>query len=99
MQHLAAAFPRAAWRQQSDAAYTMALADAGVSPDVLNRAVRHIIREHDELPAVADIIRTCLTVEHQNAPAWRCPECGSDIVSVIDGRVVLCHDCEWEVGA
>jgi len=53
---LAAAFPRSAWRAQSDAAYTMALLSAGLTADEVNVAVRDLIRTRTELPTVADII-------------------------------------------
>ena len=52
---LAAAFPRSAWRAESDA-YTMGLMSAGIAPDEASVAVRNLVHESTELPTVADII-------------------------------------------
>ena len=53
---LAAAFPRAAWRAESDAAYTMGLMSAGVAPDEASMAVRNLVHEFTQLPTVADVL-------------------------------------------
>lgn len=94
---LAAAFPRSAWRAESDAAYTMGLMSAGIAPDEASVAVRNLVHESTDLPTVADIIievrrlRTEATVA-----AFRCPSCGSDRIAAAQGVVLLCWDCDWE---
>lgn len=94
---LAAAFPRAAWRAQSDAAYTMALVSAGVAAHEVNAAVRDLVHSSDELPTVADIIAVVKRVRVAAVvAALQCPSCGSGVVAAIGGRVVLCFDCDWE---
>ena len=97
VRHLAAAFPRASWRQDSDAAYAMALMNAGVTSDELGPAVADLVAEADNLPTVAEILaavrrrRRADTVE-----ALRCPACGSALIAVSESRVILCFDCDWE---
>jgi len=94
---LAAAFPRAAWRAQSDAAYTMALLSSSLSADEVNVAVRDLIRTSTELPTVADIITMVKEMRMKaTMNALRCPSCGSALVAAVGGRVVLCFDCDWE---
>ena len=94
---LAAAFPRSAWRAQSDAAYTMALLSSSLSADEVNVAVRDLIRTSTELPTVADIITMVKEMRMKaTMNALRCPSCGSALVAAVGGRVVLCFDCDWE---
>lgn len=96
---LAAAFPRAAWRAESDAAYTMGLMSAGVAPDEASMAVRNLVHEFTQLPTVADVLDEVQRLRSQaTVAAFRCPACRSDLVAAIDGRVVLCFDCDWEAG-
>lgn len=94
---MAAAFPRAAWRTESDAAYTIALVDSGATPEEVNAAVRTLISTEKQLPCPATILETIATQRHREArEAWRCPSCGSDKVAVIDSSPVLCFDCDWQ---
>lgn len=97
MRLLAAAFPRAAWKAESDAAYTIALVDAGVSADEVSAAVRQLVRTEEQLPTIATIIEAVRQMRHdERAAAWRCPACGSDKVAVTDATVRLCFDCDWQ---
>jgi len=93
---LAAAFPRAAWKVDSDAVYAMALAGEGISPAVARAAIRKLITEQMELPPVALVLRACREVEAEHLiKDWACPVCGSAMVSgIIDGPAV-CFDCDW----
>lgn len=94
---LAAAFPRSAWRAESDAAYTMGLMSAGIAPDEASVAVRNLVHESTELPTVADVIAEVRRLRTQaTVAAFRCPECGSDLVAAFKGVVLLCWDCDWE---
>ena len=94
---LAAAFPRAAWRDESDAVYAMALMDAGVAPDVLARAIRRVVKQSQYLPTVAELLKVCAAVKlEEDAASWRCPRCGSDKVTVFAGVVNWCAECDWE---
>jgi hypothetical protein len=96
---LAAAFPRAAWRQESDAAYSMALIDSGATPEEVNAAVRTLIRTEEQLPSVATILDAIADYRRDHVQqTWRCPACGSDKVAVIDSTPVLCFDCDWTPG-
>ncbi len=94
---LAAAFPRSAWRTKSDAVYTMALCDAGFTPDVVAAGVRTVILEQTELPSIAALIAVCRQVRaDEAAKGWRCPSCGSTSVCVVDERPVWCGTCDWK---
>jgi hypothetical protein len=94
---LAAAFPRAAWRPESDAAYSMALIDSGATPEEVNAAVRTLIRTEEQLPSVATILDAIAGHRRDDVQqAWRCPSCGSDKVAVLDSTPVLCFDCDWQ---
>ena len=96
---LAAAFPRSAWRAESDAAYTMGLLSAGVTPDEVSTAVRNLVHNHSELPTVADVLEEVRQIRiNSMVAAFRCPKCRSDLVAAVDGKVVLCFECDWEVG-
>lgn len=97
MRLLAAAFPRSAWRTESDAAYTMALLDAGTNAATVGLAVRKLIREADALPTIAELLTACRRVRAEDALAqWRCPGCGSDKVAGYAGGPAVCFDCDWE---
>lgn len=94
---LAAAFPRASWRADSEAVYVMALAEEGVTPDAARSGVRKLIRESMELPPVAAVLRSCREVAaEQLIHDWRCPLCGSEKVAGIVGGPGVCFDCVWE---
>ena len=100
MRHLAAAFPRASWRADSDAAYTMALMNAGVTPAELGPAVADLVAEAEHLPTVAEILAVVRRRRHRAVvEALRCPACASDLVAVSESKVILCFDCDWEAGA
>ncbi len=93
---IAAAFPRAAWRTESEAIYTMALAQAGVSADVAKRAAAALICEELELPPVALVLRRCREISAGVAIAsFRCPKCGSERVAGTIGGPGVCFDCDW----
>lgn len=92
---LAAAFPRASWRTESEAVYTMALTAEGVPASVARAAIAELIREEMELPPVALLLRRCRlidVIEHD----WQCPECGSHLICGTAGGPGICGDCEWE---
>ncbi len=94
---LAAAFPRSAWKADSDAAYTLALIDAGASSHEVQAAVRLAIQQFDQLPTVADLLGI---VKEQRPPIFYvCPACESQRIAVIDGEPVLCFDCDWAKGS
>jgi len=97
---LAAAFPRSAWRAESDAAYTMGLLSAGVTPGEVSVAVKNLVHNYSELPTVADVVDEVERIRTDTVvAALRCPKCSSDLVAAVDGRVVLCFECDWEAGA
>jgi len=94
---LAAAFPRAAWRDESEAAYTMALMDAGATPEEVNAAVRYAIQNEEQLPAVATLLQFGKTLRREElVKSWRCPKCGADNVAVDRGTIALCFECDWQ---
>ena len=94
---LAAAFPRASWRAESEAVYVMALAQAGVTAAVARKAIARLITEEMELPPVALLLRRCREVScERELSAWRCPECGSRLVAGTLGGPGVCFDCTWE---
>jgi hypothetical protein len=75
----------------------MALAEEGIMPEVARSAIRLLIREADELPTVASLLRTCRRVHaEQTVFDWRCPLCGSEKVAGIVGGPAVCFDCVWE---
>ena len=94
---LAAAFPRAAWRDESDAAYAMALMDAGVAPDLLARVIGRVVKQSEYLPTVAELLKVCAAVKREEIEAsWRCPRCGSKNVGVHSDVVAWCMACHWD---
>jgi hypothetical protein len=94
---LAAAFPRASWRQDSEAVYVMALMQERVSPGVARSAIAQLIREEMELPPVALMLKRCRETNAREAQRdWRCPECGSHLVAGSIGGPGVCFDCVWE---
>lgn len=94
---IGAAFPRSAWSKASEAVYVMALIDEGAAPTVVRQAVRALIREEDELPTPARLIRRCREVASGGEfYDWRCPECSSIRVVGSIGGPGWCPDCEWE---
>jgi len=95
---LAAAYPRASWTKASDAAYTMALVDAGLDGAEVAVAVRWAIQHLDELPTVAKLIAVSREQAAEAMRAsWRCPRCGeNDKICVWGGRVVDCGGCGYE---
>ena len=92
---LAAAFPRAAWRAESEAVYAMALAKYGVTPDVARAAVAELIRDEYELPPVAQLLAHCRSAALKGVEDVRCPGCGSALIAV-DHGCGLCFDCDWQ---
>lgn len=94
---LAAAFPRASWKTDSEAVYVMALTQARIPADVAQRAVATLITEEMMLPPVALVLRRCReTQAGRDFFDWACPACGSDKVAGIVGGPGLCFDCDWE---
>jgi len=94
---LAAAFPRASWRQESEAVYVMSLAADRISPVVARAAVARLVREEMELPPVALLLRRC----REEAAAsslydWRCPQCGSLRTAGSIGGPGVCFGCDTE---
>ena len=92
---LAAAFPRAAWRAESEAVYAMALARYGVTPAVARAAISELIREQYDLPPVAQVLAYCHAASLRGVADVHCPECDSALVAVDAGRG-LCFDCDWQ---
>lgn len=77
----------------------MALCDAGVAPDILAVAIRDVIAARDELPTVAKLLAYCRDAETRElSRSWVCPECGSELVAVLNNSPVLCFDCDWQPG-
>jgi predicted RNA-binding Zn-ribbon protein involved in translation (DUF1610 family) len=75
----------------------MALAEDGVTPTAARGAVRQLIRESEELPTVALLLRTCRSVAFkESSREWKCPNCGSDKVAGIVSGPAVCFDCEWQ---
>ena len=94
---LSAAFPRAAWKQDSEAVYTMALGQAGVAPSIARRAIARLITEETELPPVSLILKRCReTVAADYFRDLRCPACASSLVAGTIGGLAVCFDCDWE---
>lgn len=94
---IGSAFPRSSWGRSSEAVYVMALMDEGVTPAVVRQAVRTIIREEDELPTPARVIRRCHEVASGDAfHDWHCPDCSSIRVVGTIGGPGWCPDCDWE---
>lgn len=94
---LAAAFPRSSWRDESDAAYTLALTTAGVNAPSVGAAIASLIHEESELPTVALILRRCRELSAQRQQAtWYCPECRSTRIAGTVGGTGVCFDCDWE---
>jgi hypothetical protein len=93
---LAAAFPRASWRMESDAVYVGALVNEGVPAVVARKAVGRLVAEEMELPPVALLLRTCREVgAGEDFYEWRCPVCQSTNVAGTVGGPGICFDCEW----
>lgn len=96
---LAAAFPRQSWRAESEAVYVMALASQDIDAVTARAAVAKLVLEETELPPVALVVRRCREMTASEALATaRCPQCGSQLVAVVDGNVNLCFDCDWQAG-
>jgi len=94
---IGSAFPRNAWTKATEAVYVMALMDEGVPVPVARQAIRELIREEDELPPPARVIRRCHEVAAGDEfTDWHCPECGSARVIGTIGGSGWCPDCEWE---
>jgi hypothetical protein len=93
---IGSAYPRNAWGKPTEAVYVMALMDEGIPPVVVRQAVRYIIREEDELPTPARLIRRCHEVAGQEMHDWHCPECSSVRVIGTIGGPGWCPDCDWE---
>lgn len=75
----------------------MALAEEGVTPAAARGSVRLLIRESDNLPTVAAVLRAARAVaSEQIIHDWRCPLCGSEKVAGIIGGPGVCFDCVWE---
>lgn len=94
---LAAAWPRASWKADSEAVYVMALTQERVPAVVARKSIASLITTEMELPPVALVIRRCREVASgEEFYDWRCPECGSEKVAGTIGGAGLCFDCEWE---
>ena len=94
---LAAAFPRASWRQESEAVYVMALAQQQVTATVARRAIADLITNEMELPPVALVLARCReAAASDDFYDWRCPSCGSTLVAGSIGGPGICFDCTWE---
>lgn len=94
---LAAAFPRAAWRQDSEAVYVMAIAHESIDPATARGAIADLIRNELDLPPVALVIRRCLEYSAKAAQReWSCPNCGSKLVAGVVNGPGLCFDCDWQ---
>ncbi len=93
---IGSAFPRNAWSKATEAVYVMAIMDEGIAPAVVRQAVRALIREEEELPTPARVIRRCHEVAGEELYDWRCPECSSVLVVGIIGGPGWCPDCDWE---
>lgn len=94
---LAAAFPRASWRTQTDAVYVSALIHEGVPAAVARQAVARLVSEEMELPPIALLLQRCREVASGDEfYDWRCPECGSRMVAGTLGGPGICFDCDWE---
>lgn len=93
---LAAAFPRASWRNESDAVYVSALVNEGVPAVVVRQAVNRLVSEEMELPPVALLLKRCREVAAQeDFYEWRCPVCMSTNVAGTMGGPGICFDCDW----
>lgn len=97
VRYLAAAFPRSAWKSDSDAVYAMTLASEGIDADTAFAAVTEFVKECDELPSAASLLRRCKAVAASTAIRdWRCPLCDSRLVAGTVGGPGVCFDCDWE---
>lgn len=75
----------------------MALAEEGITPTTARAAVRKLVRESDELPTVALLLRTArIVAADEKVRDWRCPLCDSDKVAGVVGGPCVCFDCVWE---
>ena len=93
---LAAAFPRAAWKSESEAVYAMSLAAEGIEPAVARAAIAALVREEEHLPAIATILARCRSITADEVLAdLICPACGSHVVAA-DHGAALCFDCDHE---
>ena len=94
---LAAAFPRASWRTESEAIYAMQMSAAGIEPHVARRAITGLIATEMELPTVALVLRRCREVACEvEQREWQCPKCGSRLVAGSVGGPGVCFDCDWK---
>jgi predicted RNA-binding Zn-ribbon protein involved in translation (DUF1610 family) len=94
---IGSAFPRNAWTKATEAVYVMALIDEGVGAAVVRQAIRALIREEEELPSPARVIRRCREVAAGDEfHDWHCPECGSVRVVGTIGGPGWCPDCDWD---
>lgn len=64
---LAAAFPRASWRAESEAVYVMALTQARIPTDVAQRAIATLITDEAMLPPVAHVLSRCREIQDGRA--------------------------------
>ena len=92
---LAAAFPRAAWRAESEAVYAMALAQEGIAPTTARAAIAELISEEFLLPPVAQVLAHCRAAGCAGINEVVCPHCGSTLIAV-DRGCGLCFDCDWQ---
>ena len=93
---LGAAFPRASWDRATEAVYVMAFMDEDLAPSAVQQTVRMLIREEEQLPTPAKVIRRCRELDPTSIITWSCPQCGSPrIVGLLDGPG-WCPDCDWE---
>lgn len=72
MKLLAAAFPRASWRVESDAAYTLALVNSGLPVEDIARAVAWCTANLDQLPTVSRIIAAARSTQDSRLICFIC---------------------------
>ena len=97
VRYLSAAFPRSAWKSDSDAVYAMTLASEHIPSDVAFSAVTELVKECDELPAASVVLRKCRELNASQAIRdWACPVCASRLVAGTVGGPGVCFDCDWE---
>jgi hypothetical protein len=92
---LAAAFPRAAWRDESEAMYAMALAGCGVTAATARAAIKDLVLEEEQLPSIAKVLQRCRTVQSGTLDEVACSSCGSHLW-VADAGLAVCCDCDHE---